>query len=63
MVKWVALHPLFDVCEREKGYEERGLRREAWWRQEAEEKQLRATLADSREAKGRRSIGGEMGTQ
>ena len=37
--------------------------REAWWRQEATEKQLRATLADSWEAKGRRSIGGYMEMQ
>ena len=40
-----------------------GFRREAWWRQEVTEKQLQDTLADSREAKGRRRIGGEMGMQ
>ena len=34
-----------------------------WWRQKATEKQLRATLVDSRDAKGRRRIGGEMNTQ
>ena len=42
---------------------EGGQRRKVWWRQEATEKQLRATLEDSREAKRRRRIGGEMGMQ
>ena len=56
--QWVALRPLFEVCARDTGYEGGGLRKEAWWLQEATEKQLRATLVESREAKGRRSIGG-----
>ena len=61
VAQWLVLCPLFEVCEREKGYEGGGHRREAWWCQDAKEKQLWATLEDSREAKGRR-IGGEMGT-
>ena len=61
VAQWVALHPLFEVCARETGYEGGGRRRKAWWRQEAKEKQLCDTLADSREAKRRRRIGGEMG--
>ena len=62
VAQWVALHPLFEVCERETGYEGGGRRREAWWRQEASEKQLWATLADLREAK-RMSNGGEIVTK
>ena len=38
VAQWVALRPLFGVFAREKGYEEGGSRREAWWRQEATEK-------------------------
>ena len=41
---WVALRPIFEVCAGEKGYEGVGLRRDAWRHQEAEEKQLMATL-------------------
>ena len=51
------------MFEREIGYEGGGRRREAWWKQEATEKHPWATLEDSQEAKGRRRIGGEMGTQ
>ena len=57
MEHWVALRPLFEVCENEKGYKGSGSRREDWWRQEATEKQLRATLADLQEAKGSRLVG------
>ena len=32
------------MCAGEKGYEGGGLRREAWWHQEATEKQLRETF-------------------
>ena len=56
--RWVVLRPLFEVCTRETGYEGVGRRREAWWRQNATEKKLWATLASSQEAKRRRS-GGE----
>ena len=61
MAQWVVLRPLFEVCERETGFKGGGRRREAWWRQEATEKQLWDTLADSQSAKGRRRIAGEMG--
>ena len=43
---WVALRPIFDVCAGEKGYEGGGSRRDAWWRQEAAEMQLRETLTE-----------------
>ena len=56
--QWVALRSLFEVCEGGKGYEGVGRRTDAWWRQEAMEKQLRKTLAGiSREAKRRRREG------
>ena len=55
--QWVAVRPIFGVFAREAGYEGVGSIREAWWRQEASEKQLRATLEDLREAKRRRSGG------
>ena len=61
VAQWVALRPLFEVCERKTGYEGGGWRRKVWWRQEATEKQLRVTLEESREAKGRRRSSGEMG--
>ena len=60
--QWVALRPLFEVCERETGFKGGGRRREAWWRQEETEKKLRATLEDLQKAKGRIWIVGEMGT-
>ena len=31
--KWVALHPLFELCTRETGYEGGGRRKKLWWRQ------------------------------
>ena len=58
----VALRPLFEVCERGEWYEGGGRRREAWWRQEATEKQLRDTLENSQEAKWR-NIGSYIVTQ
>ena len=61
MAQWVALSPLFEVCTRETGYEGGERRRKVWWIQEATEKQLWATLEDSREAKRRRRSGGKMG--
>ena len=60
VAQWVALRPLFEVCARETGYEGGGWMRKVWWRQEATEKQLQATLEDSREAKRRRRSGGKM---
>ena len=58
IAQWVALRPLFELCARETWYEGGGRRSKVWWRQEATEKQLRATLKDSREAKRRRRRGG-----
>ena len=60
MSQWVALHPLFEVCSTETGYEGGGFRREAWWRQETIEKQLWATLVISWEAKRMRSAGNNV---
>ena len=62
VAQWVAIRPLFEVCARETGYEGGRRRMEVWWFQEATEKQLRVTLADSWEAKGRMS-GVDMGIQ
>ena len=61
MEQWVALRTLDEVCARETGYKGGGCRRKAWWCQEVTEKQLRADLVDSREAKRRKRSGGEMG--
>ena len=44
VAEWVALCPIFEVCAKDKGYEEGGKLREPWWRQEAAEQQLGATL-------------------
>ena len=57
VAKWVAIRPLFEVCAREIGYKGGGNRWEAWWCQEAKEKQLWSTLEISQEAKMRRSAG------
>ena len=58
VAQWVVLRSLFKMCAREKGYEGGGRRRGAWWRQEAAEKQLRATLSGiSREDKRGRIFG------
>ena len=61
VAQWVELRPLFEVCTRETGYEVGGPRRNVWWRQEATEKKLWATLEDLWEYKRRRRSGGEMG--
>ena len=63
VAQWVALSSLFEVCARETGYERGGRRSKVWGGQEATEKKLWATLENSREAKRRRSSGGEMGMQ
>ena len=56
--QWVELRPIFEVCAGEKVYEGGGRSREAWWRQEATDKQLWATLVGvSRESKRRRLLG------
>ena len=38
VVQWVVIHPLFEVCARETGYEGGERRRKVWWRQEATKK-------------------------
>ena len=63
VAQWVALHPLCELCEGDTGCEGGGRRSKVWWSQEATEKQLWITLAESREAKGKRRIGWEMFTQ
>ena len=40
VAEWVALWPIFEVCEKETGYEGGGELREPWWQQEAAEQQL-----------------------
>ena len=42
----MALHPIFEVCDRETGYEGRGRRREPWWYKTAARKQLSARLKE-----------------
>ena len=42
--EWVSLRPIFEVCAKETGYEGGGKLHELWWRQEAEDQQLGATL-------------------
>ena len=46
VAQWVALHPIFEVCAREAGYEGGGCRRVALWRQDAAETQIRETLEE-----------------
>ena len=58
VAQWVALQPPFEVYSREKGNERGRRSMEAWWLQEAKDKQLRATLAGvSWESKRRRRLG------
>ena len=40
----MALHPIFDVCAIETGYERGGRIRVPWWMQEAAENQLKITV-------------------
>ena len=53
--------PIFELCAGDKGYKGGGLRRDAWWCQEAAEKRHRSTLAyvlreaNRREQRGRRA--------
>ena len=46
VAQWVALQPIFEVWSGETGYEGGGHSREAWWRQEAVDKQLWETLEE-----------------
>ena len=43
MAQWEAIWPIFEVCTGERGYEERGRRRDKWWHQEVEETHLGTT--------------------
>ena len=55
LAQCVELLPIFEVYTRDTGYEGGGCRRDSWWRKEAPETQLRATLEEtSREDKMRR---------
>ena len=44
VVEWVELSPIFEVSDRETGYEGGGRRQELWWRQTKAQNQLSATL-------------------
>ena len=46
MAEWVVSRPIFEFCDREKGYEVGGSRREPWWRKNASRKQMSDTLKD-----------------
>ena len=46
MAEWVALWPIFDVFERETGYEGGGKLQVQWWRQEVAENQLKVTVGN-----------------
>ena len=47
LAEWVELRKILDICYREKGYKGGGRRREKWWRQTADQKQLSATLEET----------------
>ena len=46
VAQWVALRLIFKVCARDTGYEGGDFRRDAFWRQEAAETQIRETLEE-----------------
>ena len=46
MDDWVALRLILEVCDRETGYEGGGRRRETWWQERADRKQLIETLEE-----------------
>ena len=47
MAKWKDLHPIFEGCAHEKGFEGGGRQRIPWWRHEDLEEVLRETLVDA----------------
>ena len=56
------------MCIGKKGYEGEGIKRYAWWSQEAVENQLQETLEEAREAssmrlRGRKACSGNQGTK
>ena len=44
MAEWVAIRPIFDVCDRETGYEIGWRLQVLWWRQAAAVKKLKVAL-------------------
>ena len=40
LAEWVALRKILEICDKETGYEGGGGRREPWWRQMEDRKQL-----------------------
>ena len=46
VVYWVVLRLILNICNRETGYEGGGRRRDTWWRQTPDRKQLSAALED-----------------
>ena len=54
LAEWVALRPIFEVYAKETGYEGGGKLIKPWWRQEAAEQQLVATLKNISAAAGER---------
>ena len=46
MVEWVTLWPIFDVCEKDMGYEGGGELQMQWRRQVSEDNQLKSTVEE-----------------
>ena len=46
VAEWVALRPIYEVCDRYIGYEGGGSHSEPWWQKTVDRKQLRATLEE-----------------
>ena len=44
VLEWMALWPIYEVCEKDTGYDGRGGRCEPWWRQTVPMEQMRATI-------------------
>ena len=59
--EWVTLRPIFDACEKETGYEGGGELHAPWWRQEAAEQQLEATLKKNWQQRGSDGDGNPTG--
>ena len=50
VAEWVSLRPIFEVSEKETGFEGGGKARGQWWRQTSVEQQPKTTLEDILEA-------------
>ena len=46
LAEWVSTRPIFDVCERDIGFEGGRRLRVQWWRQKAAEDQIRVTVEE-----------------